>query len=531
MNKNLELKAIRHALSTDLLINSHVFDDVTSKNLKVMYVGISTGLLKYLQSRSIAVMEDAVGAPPGVAPSYTSSGDWTKSHSTIINIKVHRRSIQYPYITFMPLNFIFDMSMFIQRDDFVYPEFWINSPADAPLAERMWHLINFTRFNVEGMNINHTAETQWDTTVWPFERMEGRNWYAYANPEAVPGLDVDEAQNPATLHTPKPHTLRQGWEWLGTLPTNPEMNPNYMADAVLRNHFYSHALQRYYKILTGLNLDEETFGPKIATFGKSLCITEKAVQLLEEFAQNHVQDGGGGGVHADYFVTIGEYGITIPAPPLLVGTTEGFVIEPPDTILFPPHLSPVGGAVGGAGKPPVPPIEVQLRKVKDPYQDGVLSTPGHLDDEKYSNFRTLMLSADFQAPALTEYARTVKAFDRVFALPIDIDDFVINSMEQDWGNTFFQSLLDQNIIEELESTEAFPNMKAMSKFYRMNRDKVGTTNESQDFNDHYIADQFWVEVELMGETPLNPIPTDDGHPHPYDSDWVAVDPDTGDGIP
>jgi len=425
-----------------------------AQNLKIFIVGIRAGQLEALQRYQTKANSDI-----------TKSSSFRRSSSTMISIRVHRVDHTNTGLIFEPITFNFDMNLFLLEGDLAANVFLLGVP---PGEEFITNIISSTKFS--------RARSDFSTTWW--------NQGAKLSPEIAhnnPGFFDSQFEQFTgaeliTAGLPNEHVFSD--KYAGEMY---RMLGHLQIAQLLHNHVISQVLFIYYRALYGIHLSEDTYVNSYNDFTNHLNITDGARWFLENMAENHGTLKGTNlpimalDPKSGPFVTVGVKGVGELVDD---ANAEG-------TLVFPPYLD---------ASPGIPsegldiPQYSRLRRI-------LLANEGVVDSSltgtKFQNFKCLLQSGAFQSTNLLAGATARKMFERVFALPVDIDKFVIRGALQDVN--ILSDTLGLGIISPIPVGDPIYDIYPGEEgdIYTVDRTMGGS---DQDF---LFADQFWVDISLI----------------------------------
>jgi len=284
----------------------------------------------------------------------------------------------------------------------------------------------------------------------------------------------------------------------------------YRLRKILQNHVISEVLLMYYRTLCGINFDEQSYTKNNLMSGLEPSIYDA------DFTSNV-------NIDADAFEFLLAANVNLgPSAP-------SSVTEPPASIL-PTGPHPMESFFHGtsdpyAPDPDLPPL-FQYDKDWDAGLTGILApkrvkrmkkaNAGLINGKSsenspaypaaaYNILKSFMQSGAFQSTNIAVAATTVKEFDRVFALPVDVDEFIVSA------NNNLPDVIDKYLNADTElgsilielpddhpAWKSYPELQGTG-LYKLNYTSP-TPQPVGNPQDFVFADQFFAQFALI-ETP------------------------------
>jgi len=461
--------------------SASIFSDAESKNLKVFFIGLPARLVETLRRYPLDVSPDGNGDV---------DDPLRRSTSSLIQIQIHRKDFSHPGLVFEPMTFLFDASMFIDSNDLPPGKAWSEWTMPGAGTAELVHLkpslksiVENCRFRklrspsfAKDVQLGTNADDWWESKKGVNKSNVFLGMY-HPSTAAVGGAAGFEMPN-----------IYPGWEDQESNIKSPyNLLNNDHIKAMCTNHVISETLMLYYRTLFGIHLDEQTFPVQRNWFTNHLNITNTARKFLQAAALSTKDD-------PSLTSTAGEPAST--APVITIGSK--LLYNEPDPSfnllhaeenekIIPPLFLKTTGEFNNVGTT----NERKLRRVK---HTGVINKAAGLTLEKFENFRALLQSGLFQSTNLAIGAMSMKEFDRVFALPIDVDNFVVrgNTKEAEFYLELYEDIL--KVIDKDAEPEVYAQFPEGETLYQLSYSDIGPM---QDF---VFVDQFWAQVSLV-ETP------------------------------
>ena len=407
-------------------------------NVKTLVLGIPTGMLDDLQRQTFY---DAGGQEYSPVPNGPIAADpagfspLDRSYSTIIEIEIHRKDHIYGEIIFEPIKVEFDMSLFVDRKNFGA----IPVGTDIKVPDNLTELVSSSRFTKYHLRQGDSE----NALVSDTKTFTGNSWLYE---------DMNPFDNNSELRS---------YEILGTNGT----------DTLLHRHIISELLMLYYRLLSGIDVSESTFVYKDHAWLHDLYVDKSTTFFLDS-----VSKGPGNAVGIVKDKTTGE------------NDNKVAQIMPTGTTTF---SGLVDGANSQGGYSDVPPQ--LLTEGYDPLVY-IPNVNNNIPDEQMKVLRSLLSSVVFSAGSQSLRQSVSKIFDRVFAVPIDIDSFYIvdeNQPANSWWENHKQQLLNEGKIYPVSFSEA--NAAGLPKEGTYGFNRSGT----EDKNDSLFADTLMYKLRLL----------------------------------
>ena len=445
----------------------------SKSNLKVFFIGIPHGTMRQFQRKPLISSGPGDSYLPGgpFAQGIATVPDYIRSDSQVISIKVYRRDFIVPDLVYEPISFIFDMGLYVNEEN-------INPSSHS----------NFNPEEEQGFDPMSTMEeTLFTKYLDPFTDATAQA-YDFSNPL---GYIMGGAIHPLFFASWQKmggiRAVAKGKDIVNNAGVIPSTGNNmHMAhikgamytgisqDAIrvmLMNHLRDWSFQAYYHTLHGITLDQDTFmlNP-IDNWVNKKTISALGALFLQACSTDSVKK------------------IQDPDAPL---------VEPKPSSLIPTGLSDLDGLLfpdlaTAFPDPGVIPAkysllaENRIRRVLEYHAPGVEHS---VSVAEYRSLSMLLESMTFSYPAKIHRASMTKEFERVFSIPVDIDDFIIDGSKND--EVLIQELLDKGYIVEWNVNNMEPNPYANVNTYKINRTAANAVN------DEVFADQFYTIIDYV----------------------------------
>ena len=459
--KSLNLRMMRGILGQDS--EQWQFSNAESRNLKIFFIGLPRGTIDKLRR-----------SPINIAPG--SSDDeidrLRRSTSTLVRVAIHRQDFSHPDLIFEPINFTFDTHVFPKL------KFW-SGQAQQFEDETMVPTLSYV--------VSQTDFVRYKTFV-PFvqQMYTGAN-----NPKASMLKQTASGEELAPF-------LENDWNddkpWGDVGPGSNSvwqlLGPN-SRKTILENHVVSEVLMMYYRTLCGLHFGEQTYIDPQNGFGgdftNHLNVDEKGYKFL--LAADANKGLGSDSFKTSTVLTTGIAGMAN----LFHGSVDNPDQQLPALVRYDQQPPPPGSHAPDAD----PPDFGRVKRLKSNYE-GILSKD--YPPAPFKVFKCLLQSGLFQANNIVWGASAIKEFDRVFAVPIDIDAFIVSPLNNtdEVINKYFNSGNPAgNILAVLPAAHpAYGSYPEGTTLYKV---KYASTipepvGNPQDF---VFADQFFVQFGLV----------------------------------
>ena len=483
---DIDLKLLRNMFGENGLFPA--FQGKESANLRVMCIGIPAGMLSSLQRTQQNI--DATDIDFKEIP-------YRRSNSTIVQVQVHRKDHARSSLVFEPLVYLFDMNMFL-IDSQLPAIKWFDTPTGGVTAlspKNFDEILENTRFT-RYLTVPMTQPTS-DFT------------FAGGSPNFVnnfggvsgTGLGNNLLNNPTgTSMYQKDFLFQQYWDMLSS--TNKQ--------SLLKNHIVSELLGRYYRSMYGMELDEMTYTHAYDDFSNGLNVTTDAVAFLTQVAKgNALPAPGEQGTPKDFanMVSTGEiFPSTLMAHPF---STAVYIPSIPAALAGENHKG-----AGSNADPEYPGVSPEWNSVVDKSKllhpvklanHNVLGPATNLTTAKFDNIKLMLSSAAFQSTNLFSQATSMKIFDRVFAIPVDVDRFIIRESQND--PDVITSYVTDGIIENVKNV-LIDDTIAVSAYESIYPDETIYVYKHSQFGagqDNLLADQYFVTISLVEKDKVEQI--------------------------
>ena len=459
--------SIQMAMSTLFGDNSSVFSFPQGQNIKVLIIGIPRGSVKTFQrkSRYIGVGGGGTISAASIKPDY----------STVVKIKIYRQNMLYPELVFQPREFIVDTNLFLRPED--QPEFDSASAGGIPPWSAVgWgdvDVVNRSRYYSYGLSpIGMTA------TTW----RKDSSGNDILNDEAPPHTSGGVTPQSFDLDTLSVYKdLAMGG--------NINETPLYY---MLRNECVSSYLMHYYKVLFGVQLGAENYKSQLFTWTNDMRPDQQAINLLTYLADpsspaSSELISSGGVLPGDLIANV-QYPF-VPPP----GTSDMSDIAVACTSFLP--------GIGDAQLP------VKIKGWADPLPDpnntavlaggGIIQTLNAgesqgINKSEHKNLCCMMESTLFQTGRRYFNSLSNTLFDRVYAIPVDLDGWIINpGADGQISTNALNVIIDLGLLTKL-GTDA-----ATSAGFTGNSDHYVFSIAGVSEQEAFALDQFWAEFELV----------------------------------
>ena len=242
-----------------MLYKQKQFQAGSASNMKVMVVGIPNGLIEKLRDKADVYSKGALDQGLTI---YNPDA----FHSTMIVIKVHRKSIIYDDVIFKPLTFVFDAGIYLSYD---WADNLINGLDQAN--------VKFTRYDFEGA-VGAPVLSVVPQNFKPFSR------YQSTGQTIIDGLGY--AGMPSTI---------QSYAAISGHSSSTQVKKDAIEN-MLRNHMLDKLLRIYYRTGFGLNFNEDVFLPDGFRGLNDIWLDKESVNLFASYQSTspdskHLQTG------------------------------------------------------------------------------------------------------------------------------------------------------------------------------------------------------------------------------------------------
>ena len=337
-------------------------------------------------------MMESLFDPPPVLVEPNSTVSVHDNRKDLVKINVYKRDPQFPSIKFKPRSFLFDPTLFIDSSSF--------------------NAIDFGEIFNRGAMVpaNNAMSSKLNAAF--SGRIPG--FYARLNNDGLGPVRLTKMYEDGS-------SVRKTAKQLAfDNPYREVLTNRNDVDIMLHNHLVDYAMKRYYSIMFGLNIEEFTFPVGVVD---ELRVDADGRTALELAGANDATAP---------WLTTGDLSVENILQQAAAGGSYVADLSHVAHLMSPTNSGPVAFQVD---------------------TDDVL--PASITAEQLNNFRFLCSSNIFGATQMKRQIMTPKLFERVFMIPIDPDDFIIDKVAMGENMTdgeiftLFHQLTHKGLIEDV----------------------------------------------------------------------------------